>query len=212
MFEWMAKGFGISQYGYRNFFARAGKSILRKAGIDFQKHVILKRTLDKKLIPVKPKIEINVRKLNLQDLETASHFNFPKDKLDIFKKRLDDSSYVGLGAFTEGKLTYLCWLSLEIFESSVDLGGRISLDSDEGLLLDAVAHPDYKGLGIHSYMNAVRLNRLIDLGRKRAIVMVMFENTPAMKSQAKAGFRPECLIYYRKIFRKVSIRWKYLNS
>lgn len=201
----------LRQYGYKNFLIRSAKSILRKTGIISEKFVVLKRDLSKKLIPAKPRIEINVRELCLRDFEDAKHFSFSKDRLSLFKKRLDNG-YIALGAFNNSELIYLCWLSLDDFESPVNLGDKILLDRDEALLLDAFTHPDYRGLGIHTYMNAIRLNRLIDIGKKRAVVLLLSENVPARRSQSKVGFDAEYLIYYRKIFKKLFIKRRDMNS
>jgi GNAT superfamily N-acetyltransferase len=201
----------LRQYGYRNSLIRGVKSILRRSGITFEKFLVLKRDLDRKLIPIEPKIEISVKQLNFRDFDNADHFGFSEDSLDLFKRRFDRNGYIALGAFDKGRLIYFCWLSSDNFESSVNLSDRVLLDKDEALLLNAFTHPDYRGLGIHTYMNAIRLNRLIDIGKKRAVVLVLFENIPARRSQARVGFDAEYLVYYRKIFKKLFIKRKDVN-
>lgn len=198
----------VKQYGLKNSFVRILKLILRKTGITFEKFIVMKKNLDNKVIPIEPQIDVNIRELNLQDFECASHFCFLKEKLSTFRKRLGDTNYKALGAFSDGRLIYFCWLSLDIVETFVKQDDIIVLNKDEGLLLDAYTHRDYRGLGIHTYMNAVRLNTLIDLGRKTAVVLILSENIPAIKSQAKVGFSAKYLVFYTEAFRKVSIRKK----
>ncbi len=193
----------IDQYGYKNFFIRVFKSFLKRIGFTFEKFFILRINLDKKIVPPKPKIDIDVKELDSNNIDSAIDLGFSNNKLNLLKKRLDSNTYIALGAFHNEKLIYLCWLSLKFFESSVDMGDKITLGSDTGLLLDAFTHPDYRSLGIHSYMNAIRLNKLIDLNKNKAIVLVLAENTHAIKSQIKVGFEITGTIRFIKIFGKI---------
>lgn len=198
----------IKQYRQR-VIVRIIKSTLRKIGFTFEKFLVLERELNGTIVPKEPKIKVFVRELQLQDLErSAKSFNLSNDKLELLKKRLLLGTYIALGAFDGDRLVYSCWLSLNVFESSINLSGRLSLEEDEGLLLDAFTHPDYRGLGIHTYMNAVRLNKLMDVGKKKAIVMVLSENVPAIKSQISVGFQPKMVISYVSLFGKEFIKFK----
>lgn len=202
----------IDQYGYKNFFIRVSKSFLRRIGFTYEKFFIFRINLDKKVMPKEPKIDIDVRELDSNNIDSVMNLGFSKSKLDLFKRRLDSNTYIALGAFHNEKLIYLCWLSLKFFESSVDMGDKIILEKDEALLLDAFTHPDYRSLGIHSYMNAIRLNKSIELNKNKAIVLVLAENTHAIKSQIKVGFEITGIIRYIKIFGKIYISKRDLSK
>ena len=48
--------------------------------------------------------------------------------------------------------------------------------------------PAARGLGIHRYVNGLRLARLRDKGLRRAFVVVLAENRPALRTQIQSGF------------------------
>ncbi|MBD3337882.1 MAG: hypothetical protein GF353_02160 [Candidatus Lokiarchaeota archaeon] len=144
------------------------------------------------------KIDVSINELEYSDLKNAILMNFGAQKLGLFKSRFEQGDYIAFGAFHNNILIYLCWISLKQFEMPYKLK-ILTLNHDEGLLLDAYCHPEYRGLGLHSTMNKIRLNKLLELGKKKAVGIVLKENLPAIKVQERAGLKKSSTIKYIKI-------------
>ena len=200
------------QYGVLRLGVRIWKALLRRMGIRIEKFLVMKKELSGPETPNPPKIDIEVQELTEAHIEHLRGMGFGPDKINVFRKRLADPEYVGIGAFHNDKLVYSCWLSLEKFESSVDLGDSVDLQPEEGILIDAYTHPDYRGMGLHTYMNTVRQNRLYELDKKTVVGLLQYENIPARKSQMKVGLKPDSIIYYRNIFGKKIVTEKSLKG
>lgn len=198
----------INQYGYKNSLIREFKAIGRKFGLMYEKYILIIKDLDDYIEPPNPKIELTVKELNYENLENDNSLKFDLNKLLLFKKRFSSGNYIALGAYHQNNLVYCCWISLKNFETSPNLKNSLKLDKKECLIVDAYTHPEFRGLGIHSYMNAIRANKLHDLNKKRALGLVLAENIPSRKAQSKIGFRGEKIILYIKIFGKEFIKIK----
>jgi hypothetical protein len=196
----------LKQYGLKNSIIRSFKALLRKLGFKFEKSIYISKEITGKVSPPEPKIKLEVKELDYDDIKNNSYLTFEEDKLLLFKKRLTTEGYLALGAYFEDKLVYVCWISLKKFESSRDLQNKITLEKEDGLMLDAYTHPKKRGLGIHSYMNGIRFNRIFELGKKKAIGLVLMENIPARKAQAKLGFKADKIVSYKKIFNKEYVK------
>ena len=73
--------------------------------------------------------------------------------------------------------------------TSIVLNFNKKLDQDEGILIDSFALPEARDLGIHSYMNGYRLEKLKEKGIKKVYAGVLAENVPALKTQIKYDFK-----------------------
>ena len=80
------------------------------------------------------------------------------------------------------------------------------ISNDEGLIVNAFCHPDYRKYGIHTYMNQYRLLKIKEYGKKAGVGFVLKENIPARKSQLKIGMSCNEIIIVSKIFGKQKIR------
>lgn len=112
---------------------------------------------------------------------------FKGNKLEVYKKRFNDSSYCGYGIMEDDRLVYSTWFSTD----SLGLPGvmnKIKLLSNEGFLEDSYCAPSARGRGLHGMMNYFRIKKLYEKGKNRVIVIVMDGNIPALKVQAKSGF------------------------
>lgn len=123
---------------------------------------------------------------------------FKEEKLELYKKRLDDSSYYGYGIMEAGKLIYSTWFSIDNLGLPI-ITTRIPLLPNEGLLEDSYCAPEARGRGIHGKMNYYRLKKLSELGKNRVLAIVQDGNTPAMKVQMKSGFEELGTFYIGKI-------------
>ena len=194
------------QYGIKNSIIRVIKYALRMVGIKYEEYIYCKQ-----LIPDLSQFTLNLpaslylKDLTLQDYLNSSLIPFESYKIELFKKRFKSGNYFAYGIFDNEKLVYSCWISLKVLEMP-GTTDSMSLDVNEGLLVDAICHPDYRSLGIHSQMNIYRLKQVQNAGKTYAVVVLQKENIPARKSQKKAGFIGNELIKVLEIGSRVSIK------
>ena len=81
-----------------------------------------------------------------------------------------------------------------------------TLQENEALLEDSFCDSKYRGRGYHSKMNLFRLNVILGKDIKTAIVLILKENTPALKVQVKSGFKIKEVIKYSNILNKSRIK------
>ncbi|GAO44327.1 hypothetical protein [Flavihumibacter petaseus] len=192
----MAKGIGgklgerIRLYGLPTVLKRIVKRAMAKAGYYQETFYFCSFDLAK-TYPVKPLPEgFSYKVLSLNDLEHAAGLSFSDEKLTVFRERFAKDGYTGVGIFDGKKLVGLAWMSLNRLETPFPqpANGSISLSPDEGYLLDAFSHPDYRGKGFHPFYTSWRYNQLRDLGKKYAITIIDKDNRAARTTQAKNGF------------------------
>lgn len=187
----------VAQYGFSRGIIRALKHVLRKIGITYEQFLFCTLQLEKEKIVVKkqPLIDIEVKELTLDDLRNSTGIVFPKKEIDKFTQKLVKKTYVPLGCLYKNKLIYVAWISLKDFEIPYPCSQDIyTLKEDEGLLIDAYCHPRFRGFGLHTYMNTMRLKKMYELEKRGAVAVILKENIPARKSQAKVGFKCKMLI------------------
>jgi hypothetical protein len=189
------------QYGFINFTKRLVLGIIAKLGIRIGKWLIC--TQDINVANLK-KIEINsefkVKTLSYSDFENSNKFD--SNKLRSFKLRFEKETFSAYGVFDDKhELVYYCWISLMEFQFSKNLY-QMSLNITQGLLFDAFCFPNFRGKSLHSFMNCYRLKKLKEFGKSEAVVVLLSQNTPARKSQKKAGFDCSQIIRTYSVFGK----------
>lgn len=187
----------LKQYGFVNTIKRISKKILRNIGIQYDSYLVLYKSLT---------TEENVSKLaefkvceltNIKDFE-PSYFDFSSEQKKLFEYRLSNN-YKCYGAYEQGQLAYFCWISLKESDFQ-NKHYKLDLDGNDGLLLNAVCHPNVRGKGVHSHMNILRCNELCKYNKRNAIVVVLKDNIPALKTQMKSGFKIQKEIKILKIW------------
>lgn len=180
----------VKQYGWKNSFKLFLKSIIRKIGIQLESFWLLENNLSLDEITQKmSKYDYsNVKELNLDDFENGDSLVFNDVKLDLIRERFESGQYWSFGIYYETQLVYTCWITTLEIGFSKKYNTSMDLLEDEGYLVDAYTHPDFRGKGLHSKMNLFRIMSLMKKGRARNYVVVQNENVPAIKSQLKSGF------------------------
>lgn len=195
----------IKQYGQINIIIRIIKKLLAFAGIKVDQHYVFKKNLvdEKHTLQSKCfKKEFTINKLDEKTIAPYLNTNqFLSKKIKTIKTRIKKTNYFCFGVFDNNFLIYMCWIKLPLNEKTNNNRSYI-LKKTEGLMLDAFCFPAYRGLNIHSYMNAYRLDQLYKRGVKKAVVLVIKENIPAIKSQLKVGFKKDSLLTVFRIFNK----------
>lgn len=143
--------------------------------------------------------DMAVKELTYDDFLLGNKSVFTDTKLELIRRRLQDSTYRAYGIIEDGYLIYSTWISLEKLGLSVDTR-YIGMNSDEGLLEDSFCDYKARGRGIHGKMNYWRIRKLHELGKKKVLAMVLDGNTPAMKVQLKCGFKDLGTFYNGYLF------------
>jgi len=182
------------------------KSALRRFGLIYETLLVFEKHLNYEDINNRlSKIDIsNVKRLTLADFEFLSELN--QTRKELYKKRIEDGSYIVFGIFNNNKLVYYSWVSLINIGLPFGFENKIKLDKNQALLEGAFCDPNYRGLGYHSKVNLVRQKAILDTGRTKAKVLVIKGNTPAIKVQLKSDFIISNKIVLHKIFNKEYIK------
>ncbi len=176
------------QYGGWNASKRAVKTTLRKFGLHLDSHYILFRRLEGPIDLPCPPDGLIVKRLSYEDFANSPFY--PESsiaKKELLKRRFSNPECRAFGASLGGELVYMAWISTDYLRIE-SIGFEKKLNWGEGVLLDALTLPKARGLGIHNYMNMVRLSKLEEMGIRKAYVAVLAENRPALKTQLKSGF------------------------
>ncbi|MEC9303054.1 MAG: hypothetical protein VYD59_01270 [Bacteroidota bacterium] len=199
------------QYGL-GVFNRLIKSALIRFGLIHETLLVFEKQLnyedlDKRL----KKIDVsNVKKITLKDFDTFS--GLTQSRKELYKKRLDEGSYLVFGIFNNNKLVYYSWVSLKNIGLPFGFQNKIKLDGNQALLEDSFCDADFRGQGYHSKVNIVRQRAILDSGRTEAKVLVVKDNIPAIKTQLKSDFILTSKIVLKKIFKKEYIRTQKIKT
>ena len=189
----------IRQYGPLAFVSRSIKYFLRIINIEFESWLILAHNIDSSIDIDKFKIDkkFYVRKLKYVDFLESGMFS--QKKLKTFFRRFNSSGYLAYGIFSKKELAYYCWISLDKFEFSENLY-EYNIQQNQGLLFDAYCFPNFRRNNLHNYMNNFRLHLIKKYKKKIALVVVLSENKPALRSQFKNGFHIMNKVFTYNIF------------
>ena len=151
------------------------------------KLIMAERSLQELINEIKPQIDLEVRKMEINDLPLFNS-TVSEKKLQLFGERLNDDGKVGFVVFHKGELAYYTWIcTKDEYEPNFQI--TIKLKRDEGLLLDSYTLPKFRGMKIHTFMSAKRLQYLKDIGCKRAFVSYQKKNTFSRNAHKLNGFR-----------------------
>jgi GNAT superfamily N-acetyltransferase len=206
----MLKGLNeFKQYGVKNGFIRLIKSIVRKFEIEHEVYLYCTKQIvdDFDLDSNEIKRPFIVKELSFEDFKKALHMQFSESKLKLIQNRLQKGTYHSYGIYIDGVLAYTTWISLYEFEMSKTIANGF-LAKNEGLIIDSYCHPDYRGLGIHSFMSKFRINELKKYGKNKSVVIMLKENLPTQKAHFNAGYEIEKYLHYLKIFKFEKIKTK----
>lgn len=186
----------VKHLGVRRLTIKIIKFFLRKLGIVYNQYYYMVNNIDYEKVKEywnRRAIE-DVKSLVYDDFLRGDPNFFTEKKLSTIQRRFDDKTFKSWGIVRDDTLIYSCWLSFYKFETSEkQVSGK--LNSNESLMIDAYCHPKYRGKGLHGTMNAYRLMRSYEEARSNCVAIVLKENTPALKSQLKVGYKVK-FVYY----------------
>jgi len=179
----------LKQYGSYNFARRTAKNIIKRFGIHLETYYLLHRYLDENIERLGIKEGVEIADLSYQDLEESQFFDlFPPMKKEIIRKRFFSPDYQPFGAKIHGRLVYITWIANNDLRIEA-IRFHQKLAKGESVLVDSFAHPDARGLGLHTLMNGYRLNKLRQKAVKKVYAAVLAENRPALRTQLRYGFK-----------------------
>jgi len=189
------------QYGFINFLQRLVLAGLARLGIRVDRWLICTQDINvNNLSEISISNIFNVKELSYTDFENSNRFD--SNKLNSFLLRFEKETFKAFGVFDNNqKLAYYCWISLKEFQFSENLY-KANLKGSQGLLFDAFCFPEFRGKKLHGFMNFYRLKKLSELGKSEAVVVLLSQNTPARKSQKRAGFKCSKIITTYRVFGK----------
>lgn len=194
----------IKQYGVKNSFNRAVKSLLRRIGIQYESFYLMVNHIDPN--ELKQKMErydySDVKELTYDDFKLGDPEVFTPAKMQLIQSRFETGKYWAYGIVDNNILAYSCWVNAHELQYPTVIHKTIPFNENAALLQDAYCHPKYRGKGYHSKMNLYRLYKIMEKKIPKAIAIVLFENIPAYKTQLKSGFIVEKIIRFIKIFNK----------
>jgi len=192
----------LRQYGPVNFTKRITISLLGKAGFRMETYLIHSIALEQefKLPKIDPAYQAGP--LTLDDFSNDKSGYFSEEKLELLKERLNSKDFFPYGIRHGAELVYSFWISLAQVELNFSSPAEniLSLQEDEGYLVDAYCAPAYRGKGFHTYMTIYLLNELRKMGKKRGIIIIIKENTAALRSTRNVGFVHTKTLRYTSIF------------
>tara|TARA_B110000091_G_C13733811_1_gene440224 strand:- start:203 stop:826 length:624 start_codon:yes stop_codon:yes gene_type:complete len=195
----------IAQYGWQSI-PRAGKKILRYLGVNLESFYLLEYKIDKL------EVEAKMKKYDYSDVQKFFYIDikdsnlFDKNKKQLFKQRFESKDYSCFGIKSENEICYFTWISWKFMNYPSIFNIQETLQENEALLEDSFCDSKYRGRGYHSKMNLFRLNVILGKDIKTAIVLILKENTPALKVQVKSGFKIKEVIKYYNILNKSRIK------
>lgn len=149
-----------------------------------------------------PATVIEIENIDSYDL---SVFKFPDIKIELFRNRIASGTYSCYGYIQNDQIVYITWVSWKTMNYPSFFEIVENLDETQALLEDSYCLPYYRGRGIHSEMNKYRLRKLFERGKEEALVLILKENTPALKVQIKSGFKIDSVIFFKKFFSRKQI-------
>ena len=164
---------------------------------------LMSRTLDA-VCPPPERNDIEVREIKMEDYENELwHDFFTEEKKLIYNERFKNKNAKGYGVFINDVLAYSTWI---LYKTIMYSEKKILFeDETSALLLDSYAHPLFRGMGLHNYMNIWRLNEMKKNGVKTAYGIVLSYNVPAIKTQENSGLKIDQIFYVYSIGNKVYV-------
>lgn len=177
------------QYGFLNSFIRALKKILKIFGLHFETYYILHRNLNKEIKLFSLPEKIKVKRITYKDFKESEFFyRYPQSKKKLYIERFSNNAYEAFGVKINDTLVYITWIATDYLRIKPIRFER-KLKKNEGVLVDSLALPKARRLGIHRFMNGYRLEKLKRRGVKKVYAAVLAENIPALKTQIKHDLR-----------------------
>jgi ribosomal protein S18 acetylase RimI-like enzyme len=122
-----------------------------------------------------------------------------------FRQRLTHGRRCFL-ALDNNNLAAYCWATTQV-EFEID-NLEISLQPGDAYLDDAYTVPAYRRLGIQSALHVYRLRYLLNIGCRRAVLIVRTTNTASQNLVGKLGYHQVDRLSFRRLLWKRSYHYR----
>jgi hypothetical protein len=174
------------------------KYILRKTlGIHWQTIIFFERQVSEPISEVVPKIPVQIRIATIDDMDKFNNM-FDEHKCNLLRQR-----------FTRGEMCFVAvdgekviaqqWISSSD-EYDPDNRLKVKVNSNEGYFFDTYVLPEYRNNKLHAALVASGLKHIYDRGLKKAIGIVVKNNTYSIKATLSQGFIPKRTVFDFTIF------------
>jgi hypothetical protein len=188
------------------------KSILRRIGFIYETLLYFEKELH--IEDIERQLALydysDVRLLTIEDFNLCVHVN--QVMKDRYQLRLKSGYYDVYGIFKDNMLVYYSWISFKNIGLPFGFNEKTPLLKNEALLEDSFCDPKYRGRGFHAKVNILRLKRMLEKGKSKAIAIVLKGNAPAVKVQLKSGFKLKGKIFLIKVFSMKRIKHLKING
>lgn len=126
-------------------------------------------------------------------LDSAGLKNF-KDKISsgkysLFEDRITKNKDIMLAFLVNGELAYWAWIRNGKRYYEPFLAQEIRIPHDAAYIYDTVTAVKYRRKGIHSAAFGELLKLIKELGKKKALILILDQNKPALQNLKKFNFR-----------------------
>ena len=146
---------------------------------------------------------ITAQRLTYEDFENSinghNYLDISESKRKLIYERFKKGGYIAFGVLNNNELVYASWLSLD--ELEIPGNGIIKIKENECFFLDDYCATHMRRHGIHKVASAERIQTAKNRGKKKASIVVLKENRPALKTQIDFGFKKCFSFYYIEFFK-----------
>lgn len=180
----------IKQYGIKNSIKRGVKLLYRRIGVQYESYYLLENNVDIEELHFKMQQYdfSDIQELSFDDFMKADPAVFTAAKIEIIRSRFNIGNYRAYGIKNQHNLIYSFWVTDQYMTYPVEKK-PIPLQSNVGFLEDAYCDHLFRGKGLHTKMTLYLVNLLYENRKNKILTVILCENTPAIKSQLKCGFK-----------------------
>jgi GNAT superfamily N-acetyltransferase len=167
--------------------------ILRKTlGIHWQTIIFFERQVSEPITEVVPKIPVQIRIATVDDIDKFKNM-FDDKKCNLLRQRFTRGEICFVAVVGE-KVIAQQWVS---YSDEYDPDNRLTVkvNSNEGYFFDTYVLPEYRNNRLHSALVASGLKYIYDRGLKKAIGIVVKNNTYSIKATLSQGFTPKRAVF-----------------
>ena len=188
---------GSSRWSFRSILQRA-REVIREEGVAalffrilgetiYRRAIVIEHRLDGPIPEFAPRVPVEIGVLDETQIEEYVSFRPEADRPELLR-RLEKGD-VCHTARHDGRLVYVSWSAtrrayIEYLDREIDLA------PGDVYSYAAYAAPEFRGANIVAVVGAFRMHYFAGLGYRRIVAVVVPENTRALRSFAKLGYRP----------------------
>lgn len=145
------------------------------------KFVVLARSLSEPLPDLQPKLALEIREFEPDDVDLVRQINRPSEAQACAQRLI--LGHKGLVAWYDDRMIGYGWVCTDTTLERIP----VPLNPGDMLCTNAYTAPAFRGRGVQTALVLARLRLLRDLGYRRAIVYIVEDNHPSLAVWRKVG-------------------------